>query len=125
MVVTENNEFSVIVPDYLESSETGNEAESEQDHGEMENENDDTQNEIEENENENVTVDYSDSLDSIIINQQSQTDVLIAIQEQNDTIISSLELVASGVHFVTNLSLLVVICTVALLIGKFFKNLMN
>lgn len=123
MLVTDNNEFSVIIPDYLESSETGNEPYSERDHGEVENENDDTQNEIEEN--ENVTVDYSESLDSIIINQQTQNDVLIAIQEQNDTIISSLELVASGVHFVTNLSLLVVICTVALLIGKFFKNLMN
>lgn len=119
MVVTENNEFSVIVPDYLESSVTGNAVVPVQEENE---ENEDTQ--IEENE-ENVTVVYSDSLDSIIINQQTQNDVLIAIQEQNETIISSLELVASGVHFVTNLSLLVVICTVALLIGKFFKNLMN
>lgn len=123
MVVTDNEEFSVIVPDYLESSETGNEPYTESDHGEVENENDDTQNEIEEN--ENVTVDYSESLDSIIINQQTQYDVLTAMQVQNETIISSLELVTSGVHFVTNLSALVVICTVALLIGKFFKNLMN
>lgn len=123
MLVTDNDNFSVIVPDYLESSETGNEVAPVQDRDEMENENDDTPNENEEN--ENVTADYSDSLDSIIINQQEQTDVLIAIQEQNETIISSLELVASGIHFVTNLSLLVVICTLALLIGKFFKNLMN
>lgn len=122
MVVTDNEEFSVIVPDYLESSETGNEVAPEQDRDEMENENDDTQNEIEEN--ENVTVDYSETLDSIIINQQTQNDVLIAIQEQNETIISSLELVTSGVHLVSNLSLLVVICTVALLIGKLFKNIL-
>lgn len=123
MLVTDNENFSVIVPDYLESSETVNEVAAEQDCDEMENENEDIPNEIEEN--DNVTADYSESLDSIIINQQTQNDVLIAIQEQNETIISSLELVASGIHFVTNLSLLVVICTVALLIGKFFKNLMN
>lgn len=126
-VVKETDEYRIIVPDYLESGESNNESVHDQNEqselvmsGTSEEQNEDTQ--TEEIEEETVT-DYTDSLDTIIINQETIIELLNATQEQNDTIIEYMQITTSGVHFITNLSVVLTVCFTAVAISKIFKSL--
>ena len=127
-VVKETDNYRIIVPDYLESNESNNESvldhdeqsESMVESGTSEEQNEDTQ--TEEIEEETVT-DYTDSLDTIIINQETIIELLNATQEQNDTIIEYMQITTSGVHFITNLSVVITVCFTAVAISKIFKSL--
>lgn len=126
-VVKETDEYRIIVPDYLESGESTNDSVHDQNEqselvmsGTSEEQNEDTQ--TEENEEETVT-DYTDSLDTIIINQETIIELLNATQEQNDTIIEYMQITTSGVHFITNLSVVLTVCFTAVAISKIFKSL--
>lgn len=126
-VVKETDDYRIIVPDYLESSESNNESVHDQNEqselvmsGTSEEQNEDTQ--TEEIEEETVT-DYTDSLDTIIINQEEIITLLNAIEEHENDINENLTLTYSGVHFITNLTLVVVIVACAFSIGKYFKSL--
>ena len=96
MIIEENEEYSVIVPDYLLESET---------------------------ENAESSVDYSETLSDIVINQQSTNDLLEEIISNQETIISSQNQIYSGIHFVSNLSIWVVIVSGALFFGRYFKSI--
>lgn len=127
-VIKETDEYRIIIPDYLESSELNNESVHDQNEqselvvsGTSEEQNEDTQTE-EIEEEENVT-DYTDSLDTIIINQEEIITLLSAIDEYENDINENLGLTFSGVHFITNLTLVVVIVACSISIGKYFKSL--
>lgn len=109
MDIFNDKNIIVTVPDYLASDS-------------IEEEN--TENENDLSDNETQSIDYSESLATIINNQQDTILLLESIEQKQDNNNSSLQDIFTGIHFVSNLSLLVVICVCGLAFGKYIKQLL-
>lgn len=109
MDILNDENIIVTVPDYLASDS-------------IEEEN--TENENDLSDNETQSIDYSESLATIINNQENTILLLESIeQNQNDNILSLNE-IFTGIKFCSNLGLLVVICLCAIAFGKYIKKLL-
>lgn len=93
-------DFEVIIPDYLTESET-----------------EETTAETEEQ------TDYSGTLSEIINQTEQINENLVAVQEQNEQIITLLTVCQTGLEFTCNAFALTMIVVTAVIITKIFKSL--
>lgn len=97
MIIEETEDYSVIVPDYLLESET-------------------------EEETDTAPVDYSDTLSDIVINQQTNNELLEEIISNQKTIISSQEMLYSGISGIATMLFWSLVVSVGLFFGRFFMS---
>lgn len=92
-------EYEVLIPDYLTESETENTTEVEE------------------------SSDYSESLSEIIYQNNLINENLVAVQEQNEEIITQLTQCYNALQFTSNAFALSMIVVTAVFITKIFKSL--
>jgi len=97
MILEDNEEYSIIVPDYLLESD------------------------LEEEEN-TAPVDYSDTLSDIVINQQTNNELLEEVISNQEIIISSHEKLYSGLSAIASLQMWLLVASVGLFFGRFFMS---